>query len=57
MRIFHSTSSSKRFTAVFADGRRVSFGQPGAETYADGASLSKRASYLARHNPAVTRED
>ena len=57
MDLFPSTTRSKRFTAVFADGRKVSFGQPGATTYADGASEAKRRSYLARHNPAVTRED
>jgi hypothetical protein len=57
MDLFPSTTSRKRFTAVYADGRKVSFGQPGATTYADGASEEKRASYLARHNPAVTRED
>ena len=51
MQIIPSTVKGKRYTAVFSNGRRISFGQPGATTFADGAPPAKRAAYIARHRP------
>ena len=43
-----ATQRRKRYSVVWK-GRRINFGAEGAETFADGASESKRAAYLARH--------
>ena len=52
-----SSSGSKRFVAVFPDGGRVHFGQPGAETFIDGATLKKKQAYLVRHGSPLSGQN
>jgi len=47
--IRYSGKAQKRFTAIFADGRRVHFGQRNGRTYIDHGSRRKRHDYLKRH--------
>ena len=49
MKISVSNLPTKRFVAIFNNGTRVHFGQPGGFTYADGASEQTRLAYIARH--------
>ena len=50
MRISASNLKTKRFRATFKDGTKVNFGQKGAQTFIDGATEAKKASYIARHS-------
>ena len=50
----NSNRVNKRYYVIF-DGKRINFGQPGAETYADGASEMKRSSYRARHKKILLK--
>ena len=43
-----STTTNKRYYVVY-NGKIINFGQPGAHTYADGATVQKRDAYRARH--------
>ena len=49
MKVVKSDTPEKRFVAIFTNGKRVKFGQPGANTYLDGASEQTRKNYIARH--------
>jgi hypothetical protein len=49
--------STKRLVAVFDDGTRVRFGQPGATTYVDRATEQQKTAYLARHGSPLSREN
>ena len=49
--------STKRLIAVFDDGTRVRFGQPGATTYVDGATGKTKSAYIARHGSPLSREN
>ncbi len=44
-----SKAKNKRFYVVY-NGKLINFGQPGANTYADGASKQKRDAFRARHS-------
>lgn len=44
-----SKAKNKRYYVIY-NGKRINFGQPGAETYADGASENKRNAFRARHS-------
>ena len=48
--LFKSPRDNKRFAVMNEDGKTTHFGQPGATTFADGASEAKRAAYIARHS-------
>jgi len=56
MEIYDSNRKGKRFTAVFADGKTVHFGQdnPKYGTFIDHGDTAQRAAYIARHR---VRED
>lgn len=54
MKILTSNLPTKRYVAVFDNGLKTHFGQPGGYTYADGASEETRKAYIARHK---VRED
>ncbi len=43
-----SKVKNKRYYVVY-NGKIINFGQPGAHTYADGATMQKRDAYRARH--------
>jgi hypothetical protein len=49
MKILTSEKPTKRFVAIFNNGLKVHFGQPGGNTYVDGASEETRKNYIARH--------
>lgn len=42
-------NSKKRFTAYFLDGREISFGLKGGQTYIDHKNLDKKINYWKRH--------
>ena len=50
MIIEDSTRKGKRYTAVFPDGHRVSFGSASGKTYIDHHDPKKRKNYIARHS-------
>jgi len=54
MKLKDSKVKGKRLTAVFSDGKEVSFGLRGGSTYVDHHRTDLRDAYLARHRP---RED
>jgi hypothetical protein len=49
MKILTSEKPTKRYVAIFNNGLKTHFGQPGGYTYADGASEQTRSAYIARH--------
>jgi hypothetical protein len=49
MKILTSEKPTKRYVAIFNNGLKTHFGQPGGYTYADGASEQTRLAYIARH--------
>jgi hypothetical protein len=55
MQIADSDRKGKRYVAIFKNGKRIHFGQPGGSTYIDHGDKDKRAAYLARHGAG--RED
>ena len=61
LKVVPATRKDKRYKAVFckcedkdackgSNHKEVSFGDPNATTYTDGASEAKKKSYLARHS-------
>ena len=44
-----SSARNKRYYVVY-NGKRIHFGQPGAFTYSDGATVEKRRAFRARHS-------
>jgi hypothetical protein len=49
MKIEKSTRVGKRFSATFANGKVIHFGQAGGKTYIDEGDKVKRENYLLRH--------
>jgi hypothetical protein len=44
-----SQKKDKKYNAILTSGKKISFGQLGSNTYAEGASQEKRKAYIARH--------
>ena len=47
--VVRSNRKSKRFMAVFSNGRKIHFGLKGGSTYIDHHDILKRFNYLKRH--------
>ena len=51
VKVVHTpANSSKKLTAIFDDGKKITFGSKTSNTYAEGASDQKRAAYIKRHS-------
>lgn len=50
VKVVHTpATSSKKLTAIFDDGKKITFGSKTSTTYAEGASDQKRDAYIKRH--------
>ena len=55
--IIPSARKDKRFTAIFKDGSKTSFGQKGGSTYIDHKDKEKKKNYRARHERDLETKD
>lgn len=48
-KIVKSNNKNKRYTAIYPDNKKISFGSPTGSTYIDHGDEVKRRNYLKRH--------
>ena len=57
MIINESTRPTKRYIAIFSNGKKVHFGSKGSSTYIDHKDKRKRDAYIARHKVRENFDD